>query len=63
MDTLLPQERKEYMAFWEFYNKVEPQFIAERFSTEARGLACFKAGIEYAKKIERTCVDLERLSV
>lgn len=62
MDSLLPQDRTEYMAFWEFYNEVEPQFIAERYSTDARCLACFRAGIEHAKKIERAYEDLERLS-
>jgi iron-sulfur cluster repair protein YtfE (RIC family) len=63
MDSLLPTDRKEYMAFWEFYNRVELQLIAERYSTEARCLASFKAGIEYAKKIERVHKDLERLEM
>lgn len=63
MDSLLPQDRKEYVAFWEFYHIHEKQFTEERYTEDAKRLASFKAGIEYAKKLERAHEDLERLEM
>lgn len=52
MSDLLPHERPEYLAFWEFFFSNDQQFRLERYDMERIGLACFKAGIEFAKRRE-----------
>ncbi len=52
MSDLLPHERPEYLAFWEFYFSNDEQFRLERYDMEKIGLACFKAGIEFGKRRE-----------